>query len=455
MRRISAVIAAIILLGIFEFDRSAVRIYCMENNKTKTETAAPAGYYVEADEFLNAADGFLNGTDDYYNEFTPYFQNTADWYDGNSIRMPVDNETWQENPIYLERCAMCAVPQEVLDNASTHELARLVIECPLGRLIVTQRGTEEGMKLLWRDFNGFRELLEREDCGETILEIYDAYNIPEEKAFDYSMISDEWTTDEFNEQIAEIFGNEEYLAQVIADSQTEYTVALCEWILAYESASGQIEPEDAADVILSKKHEKATSEFADCLDNYFIRKTNEASETDSPAYSAAAADVNGGDVNTVIYTPGGNALTITYVSNPSVLSYEASVGRLGDYAKYLNQYVFLLENGTARYNCHAYAWFRMLAGRYYQYATSCQVNVPDALEDDKYIHKSSTLRRGGVISGNGHSAYVEVYDTQYHNNGYGPCVTEKLSSGGPLVRWPLAYSMASGGNVSYYYYLYK
>lgn len=65
-------------------------------------------------------------------------------------------------------------------------------------------------------------------------------------------------------------------------------------------------------------------------------------------------------------------MEIEYINNPTVLTYERSKTYLGNYVKYLDVCVNILDNGTSKYNCHAYAWFTMLPG-YHHLAKACQL----------------------------------------------------------------------------------
>lgn len=412
----------------------------------------------------------ISGTNDkeieYYVDYEPYFSEASDWRDGfDNVRMPIaeDENLWQSKPAYIERCELCAIPQEVIDNITTEELANLVIECPLGRQLMLSEGIDDGMTSFLRDFNGLRALLDREDCGTVIMNIYDSYHIPEEKAFDDSIISQDWSIEEFNEKAAEILQNDTYFAQIRADSQVRYIVNLCEWLLTQNKVTERLDEEDCESiitVICEKTSEKQESEYGESLDNYFLDKFEENLYGEMAVYgvvvsSAEIVQATGTSIE-ILYTPSGNRLEVEKYNNPTVMTREQSLAFLGDYANYIGLCVTLLGNGTSAYNCYAYAWFTMIPG-YNTYARRYSLNNPQPLIDDERIRAIRFPISGCVMQFSGHAVYVEKINYSYASLGVQNdlLIQEKISAYGPLVKWPMSFSQKQtglGGACTYYYY---
>ena len=96
---------------------------------------------------------------------------------------------------------------------------------------------------LYTGTNAMRELLAREDCAEAVLKYYEDYDIPLHRAFDYSLISEDWEWQEFIDKSLDIFDNEEYSAQINRDIFVKYNLNCCEWLMTQESYIKQLSDE--------------------------------------------------------------------------------------------------------------------------------------------------------------------------------------------------------------------
>ena len=180
-------------------------------------------------------------------ECQPYYSNPDDWYDadGNMV-MPIslDEEKWQASPIFEDRCNLCTIPQTII----------------------------EGMNTVYKNFNGIRELLKRNDCGTVVLKLYSEYTIPQKKHFDYSLIDESLSIEESNKQFQEIFSNEEYCRQINEDALVGYNLHVPEWILTRPEVMEQFseaERESVEDTVKRKYDELNKTEFKD-EGNFFM-----------------------------------------------------------------------------------------------------------------------------------------------------------------------------------------
>ncbi len=395
-------------------------------------------------------------------KYTPYYQDVSQWYDKDgNIQAPIilAEELWQSTPIFSERCELCAIPDEVLQNATTEELLQLVVDCKLNYLISLYGDVDMAMTRITECFNGIRELMSRDDCGQVVLDMYNKFEIPENSSFDEKLISGCADIQEFNERVDDILDNEVYVEQIQKDSKIKYTINVLEWLLTQESVVGQFDASEMYTVIetvSNKIKQKNDTEYADIIENYLIDKVvinDEALADNYVCFSSTKSSDSNGNKSVWIRTPSQRTLVIEYVSNPTTLSERASIDWLGEYKKYKGQCVFLLDNGTSKYNCYAYAWFTMLPG-YHNYAKTCQLNDTQNLRDDSKIHTHSSPVTGSVLEFNGHAVYVEQLSYTYAPaNVYNDIlISEKMSGLGPLVKWPMKFTTYKNATFKCYHY---
>ena len=399
---------------------------------------------------------------------TPYYNDESLWYNEGNVCMPInsDNDKWDKSPEYIERVKLCIAPTGLLDKLSTKELALLVLECPLGRQLVLWNGVEDGMNTLKKDFNVLQSLLERDDCGEVVLDLYENYIIPSEKAFDSSLINEECSIEEFNNQAAELLKNDVYFSQLRHDANVRYAIAAFEWILSQNNVVENMnyrDCENAISIMAQKLTDKQASEYNNLTDDYFFKcvesnKNNIATLYDVQNNSLYATLSNRSTEKRVIKTPSGNALVITIENNPKTASREQSLQDLGEYKDYIGLCVFLLQERTTKFNCYAYAWFTLIPQYTSSYARKCLLFNTNPLIDDPRIHKTTTPRANSVVEFAGHAIYVEEINYTYGklgvHNDY--LIKEKISIEGSLVKWPLSFSNKISGAArtptTFYYY---
>lgn len=205
-------------------------------------------------------------------EYEPYYSEPGDWYDDNGrLREPVEDNLWYHTPVIADMSRLCAVPEEVLNKASTRELVELVVNSRLNCLGETGE-YDAGMELMRMRYNAMRELLAREDCAEAVLKYYEDYDIPLHRAFDYSLISEDWEWQEFIDKSLDIFDNEEYSAQINRDIFVKYNLNCCEWLMTQESYIKQLSDEQCirtVEAVRKKSEELQKSDYSKSISNYF------------------------------------------------------------------------------------------------------------------------------------------------------------------------------------------
>ena len=71
---------------------------------------------------------------------------------------------WEKLESYAERAEINQIPDSIISSVSTGELLRLVEDYPLLYTVHLYDNPRDAYNVLYDTFNGFRELMSREDC---------------------------------------------------------------------------------------------------------------------------------------------------------------------------------------------------------------------------------------------------------------------------------------------------
>lgn len=81
-------------------------------------------------------------------------------------------EEWLAIKDYHERLKTLNIPEEILDELPTTELARICLDYPQMLLVFTRDNLITGLQGISLQFNGFYELAKRKDAGAELVKIY-------------------------------------------------------------------------------------------------------------------------------------------------------------------------------------------------------------------------------------------------------------------------------------------
>ncbi len=83
-------------------------------------------------------------------------------------------EAWKKLKDYEERVDVCQIPESVLQNISTNDLATLCLQYPLlyGGTLIYYNSYTFGLNKLFTNFNGIRELYKRKNAVNILQERY-------------------------------------------------------------------------------------------------------------------------------------------------------------------------------------------------------------------------------------------------------------------------------------------
>jgi len=73
------------------------------------------------------------------------------------------SKQWNAYTSYQERLEVCQIPQEILKDIPTEELVAICKNYPFSRNIFAYSSVQKGFEKVCEEFNGYRELLQRED----------------------------------------------------------------------------------------------------------------------------------------------------------------------------------------------------------------------------------------------------------------------------------------------------
>ena len=83
---------------------------------------------------------------------------------------------WIELKTFAERLKVCQVPEPILEDMSTEALVETCLNYPFLGNITLFTTLNQGLEAVISNFNGLRELVERQDAGVELLKKYQAIN---------------------------------------------------------------------------------------------------------------------------------------------------------------------------------------------------------------------------------------------------------------------------------------
>lgn len=83
---------------------------------------------------------------------------------------------WRELNSFEEMLAVTNLPQDIIDKLTTEQLAECCVNHPLRMIYLTYDKPELGIKTIINNFNGFKELKNRHDYAQSVINLYTALN---------------------------------------------------------------------------------------------------------------------------------------------------------------------------------------------------------------------------------------------------------------------------------------
>ena len=329
-----------------------------------------------------------------------------------------DTEVWESLDSHEEMLDTCNIPDEVLKKMSTEELLNLVLEYPLLIDITAYDSWNDGLEALAEDFNGIRELLNREDGAEQLLDAYCECEISDdEKKTDFTQVLD---------------------------------VEFIEAALAQEDVLEQLDEEQLeqlSDEVEEKYEDKSNNEMYKTFEGSMYENMYENETLDLIDATCVLEDSGTSELcsrQIVIYTKKGKPVP-AYLQDES-LSAQQIKNINKKYKKAYPKATFV-SGSTSKYNCHSYAWYKTSTKNSYW------INSPATfIKEAKLIGKKPTKKGQKAVWINAASkSYYEHSGIVYSYSSGSSFLIQSKWGKAPLMRHKANYS-PYGGTVKYYEY---
>lgn len=230
---------------------------------------------------------------------------------------------WESFGTKQEMVDVCQIPVEKLNNMTTEALLETVFNYPLLLDYMLFDSYEDAFNVMSRDFNGFNELLAREDVTEVILEKYSKTNVVT------AMMAEEVEPKEF-----------------FASTTMEYLIVCDEMKNGEFSIDEKKKIEEVHDEKMEDRSESGIySRWSEVYLNYKMEDM----------LLTRAGEVKTQVSDGTVKTPRGSNVTRVYTCSPELTAIEKGYLMLDSAAKYPR--AVRIAEPTVRYNCHSYAWY--------------------------------------------------------------------------------------------------
>ena len=283
----------------------------------------------------------------------------------------VSSPEWQTTVSRAERGNMVQLPEDMLSSMDTPALTEAVLEYPFFWDIYAFDDMQMGIDTMFETFNGVRELAQREDAGEVLLQKY---------------MAEEVITD----SQAETLESSKVVQRVVRLSNLESLLA--QECFLQKMDHDQLET--LKEVVAEKYFVKCSSSEYGGFDATFYKLIG------NEEFFVNSAGVNVLDSKGYVYTPNGSEVAVDFITRE--LSADAKIEMNNRYAVEYPD-ATLLRSATCKYNCHSYAWYSQSS------SNNVWMNDPSAYwNDNSYTYRM--IPNAGykmVWYRNGHSGIVE------------------------------------------------
>lgn len=104
---------------------------------------------------------------------TIYGQNTTRW----DYPVKPGTREWKQIKTVEDRISACQIPEDRIKSISTKDLIEVCVDYPLYYSVISAPNIIEGINKVSNEFNGFNELISRNDCQIALLNKYKQFTI--------------------------------------------------------------------------------------------------------------------------------------------------------------------------------------------------------------------------------------------------------------------------------------
>ena len=256
------------------------------------------------------------------------------------------DDQWKEFETKAEALSVCQIPEEILNKMTTEALLETVLNYPFIIDYIAFNDYKDAADNMMRDFNGFSELLSREDLTEVLLEAYDESDLVSYQEFQAM------ETDSEN-MILDIESS-----NIRSNLSKFWETSNLEFIIAYDQIINpdytEAEAQQFETTLSNKESQRCNSEiYSQASDIYlkFMAKNSDIMPMagENIQYTTVKTP-KGTSVSVIIRTPDFSSGEITVINASTALAYPQAE---------------LQRNPTVKYNCHSYAWYSQCTANKY------------------------------------------------------------------------------------------
>ena len=365
-------------------------------------------------------------------------ENGAIW----SYPMTNDSIEWEKLESYAERAEINQIPDSIISSVSTGELLRLVEDYPLLYTVHLYDNPRDAYNVLYDTFNGFRELMSREDCLDEIIKEYNQIEIPIQARVNCNNLV---SITNYEQDYNAILNNDKLMSEIMKDAKIVFRVSLLEIMMAskYVDSDNNIYSRSTfksnlRDIVNQKSEEKQVSDLYNGIENNdFYNYINDGLDGDTMIRMSSQEKT--------MRTPGGNRFTVIKYSELNVKAPTtddiAAIKEIGG---------TVVSRASTTFNCNSYAWLSRLYPKEYQYYW---LNYSTEFTSDKTYRKESQPSQNGMIAcwnRVNHSAIVINRNAGQYKGRIAVSVMAKFGSGPIIQHWNHSYDSDDDWDVSYY-----
>ena len=301
------------------------------------------------------------------------------------------NPNWKQYKEIPKRIAALQIKDEVIDTISTASLFEECINFPYLIDFLFYGANQDAFLKMEYEFNGFKELLNREDLPEVL--IYNSSKFPDI----VNSLKSENDTIRGEQSLKYLFFQYILIQNGVIDKFNNEQL--------YNIVKRQI---DNNNLVISNPHIFSNMHYTpislfysnekvkDIFTSYHLDENKQRNDLLTGTYNFD---------NTLVYTPFGTQIEALVLNGNDLNSV--------DYANCMSKIILypgatIIGNPTASYNCHGYAWHMVEGG------SNVVIELYSAqayIEDESYIEVPESLSTKVVYSGD-HSA-IRVSNTEY------------------------------------------
>lgn len=276
-----------------------------------------------------------------------------------------DTEEWAQLN-HGERVLACQIPEETLIDMTTEELVTAVLNYPCFIDMIFYNSYQDGFEVVKDNFNGLQELLNREDSGSCLLDVYRNVNLVQ-------IINSNNEDEKFDDSL-----NMLYLETILAQPEISETLSNEELTELMELIENNYE------IQIANEDKTASLSFSAYYESLAVQQGVELYD-----YETSVETPNNSTVKVIVRTG-----TDTAYANRAALKKSIEENYPG---------ASVVGDATIKYNCHAYAW----AG-----STSVWMNDPSKYWTDG----SYSLKTSNSPSAVGQKAYYPGSGNEHSGN---------------------------------------